>query len=118
MASIRTLAFFSFERSIIFAEIAFIRDCAQVKGESHADHATMRMTKKEVSMTAVGNEGPSSSQHITAGHCHVCGADRMLDARYDAIFCPNCLTWLEPACTDPGCEFCADRPRSPQVGGR
>lgn len=86
------------------------------KGQSHENRKTRRMTKKKGSMTTAGNEGAFSSQHITAGHCHVCGAERMLDARYDAIFCPRCVTWLEPACADPGCEFCADRPRLPQVG--
>lgn len=86
------------------------------KGKSHDDRETRRMTKKKVSRVKDGTERPFSNQHITTGNCHVCGAARMLDARYDAIFCPSCRTWLEPACADPGCEFCADRPRSPPVG--
>jgi len=33
--------------------------------------------------------------------------------RYDAYACAHCNIWLEPRCSDPECEFCADRPELP-----
>ncbi len=30
--------------------------------------------------------------------------------RYDARYCKACFAWLETACKDPSCGFCASRP--------
>ena len=32
---------------------------------------------------------------------------------YDALFCPACDAWREPACPEPGCSYCAERPVRP-----
>lgn len=32
---------------------------------------------------------------------------------HDAMACLHCNQWLEPACSDPTCPFCADRPDNP-----
>jgi hypothetical protein len=34
---------------------------------------------------------------------------------YDAKFCRRCDIWLEGACGDRGCEFCARRPERPSL---
>ena len=33
--------------------------------------------------------------------------------RYNAYYCPACLTWCEPKCSDAICEFCSGRPDAP-----
>ena len=42
--------------------------------------------------------------------CGMCGNRRIYHDKYDAFFCAQCNQWLEEACSDPGCEFCAARP--------
>lgn len=37
------------------------------------------------------------------------------DCGHDAIFCMTCDLWLEPKCSDPDCEFCANRPEKPSM---
>ena len=32
---------------------------------------------------------------------------------YDALCCPECNIWLEPACGEPDCPFCSIRPERP-----
>ena len=33
--------------------------------------------------------------------------------RFDADFCPVCNEWFSPACSDPKCPYCANRPDTP-----
>lgn len=46
-------------------------------------------------------------------HCLHCVGEATYSVRYGALFCPRCDVWLESACTDPACEFCARRPEKP-----
>lgn len=39
------------------------------------------------------------------------------DETYDAFFCADCNTWIESACSDPGCEVCPSRPVKPDTDG-
>jgi len=32
------------------------------------------------------------------------------DEFWDAQYCTICREWLEPTCSDPACQFCAERP--------
>ena len=46
--------------------------------------------------------------------CPLCGQhSKMYIFKYDALACINCNEWLEKACTDPTCSFCARRPETP-----
>ncbi|MDE5883871.1 MAG: hypothetical protein K2H29_02135 [Oscillospiraceae bacterium] len=48
------------------------------------------------------------------GHCPYCEADSVfLINTYDAEGCFACNQWLEDACQDPTCPFCAHRPATP-----
>ncbi len=48
--------------------------------------------------------------------CPKCSGAGVLYDSYDAAFCPQCNVWIEGACRDPKCEFCAHRPASPLEG--
>ncbi len=43
--------------------------------------------------------------------CNQCVKD--YDEDFDAYFCRTCNVWLEEACKDPSCDFCASRPSTP-----
>jgi hypothetical protein len=45
--------------------------------------------------------------------CSVCNGRTKHNERYDAYYCPECNRWNEPACSDPTCEFCSNRPEKP-----
>ena len=45
--------------------------------------------------------------------CPDCGAPVSYSSEYDAYYCESCDQWLEEACDDPFCEFCAHRPERP-----
>lgn len=46
--------------------------------------------------------------------CPICGKNTTLQIyKYDALCCISCNEWLEDACTDPDCPFCAKRPLTP-----
>lgn len=42
----------------------------------------------------------------------ICGATGVRSERYDAYYCPDSRVWLERACSDTSCGFCADRPET------
>ena len=46
--------------------------------------------------------------------CEECGGRTFYFCIYDADFCPQCNKWLSENCDDPNCEFCADRPDTPE----
>lgn len=49
-----------------------------------------------------------------SGACPICGSSPIFMINcYDARACLYCNTWLEKACSDPNCPFCANRPESP-----
>jgi hypothetical protein len=48
--------------------------------------------------------------------CPHCASAQVYYDDYDAFFCPVCNVWLEPACGDPSCSFCAGRPSMPIPG--
>ena len=52
--------------------------------------------------------------------CEKCSERRIYSWQYDAYFCAQCNAWIDDACSDPGCEYCADRPFKPvpQHGSR
>ncbi len=35
--------------------------------------------------------------------------------QYDAYYCPSCNCWREPVCGNPDCEFCNQRPPTPEA---
>ena len=45
--------------------------------------------------------------------CPMCGSVSIMHMEYDAAFCPQCNFWLESSCSDPRCEYCAQRPERP-----
>jgi hypothetical protein len=45
-------------------------------------------------------------------HCHT---HRVYSEKYDAYYCPKCVFWLEKICPDRKCEFCANRPKYPDL---
>ena len=46
--------------------------------------------------------------------CPICGQPEQFHFdRYDAACCLSCNIWLEEACSDPHCPYCANRPESP-----
>lgn len=49
-------------------------------------------------------------------NCCSCGENEELVriAVYDAWACKNCMTWIDPGCSDEKCCFCAKRPRTPE----
>jgi hypothetical protein len=49
-------------------------------------------------------------------HCPHCASAQVYYDDYDAYLCPACNVWLEPACGDPWCSFCAGRPSAPIPG--
>ena len=50
-----------------------------------------------------------------SGTCPFCGSSPVfLINLYDAKACFFCNQWLENACSDPECPFCANRPASPE----
>ena len=52
--------------------------------------------------------------YIVEGTCPFCGEESVaLCEEYDSEFCVECDRWLETACTDPFCRFCAKRPARP-----
>ena len=53
---------------------------------------------------------------VTSPHkCKKCGANRAYSYRHDALYCEQCLVWLEPKCDDPRCIFCRERPEKPRL---
>ena len=45
--------------------------------------------------------------------CEKCLERRIYSSQYDAYFCAQCNEWIEDACPDSSCEFCARRPFKP-----
>ena len=45
--------------------------------------------------------------------CDHCGSVRVYYDKHDAYFCPSCNIWLEGRCSDPDCNYCSGRPRTP-----
>jgi len=36
---------------------------------------------------------------------------------FDAVYCPECLVWLDEHCQNPECAYCATRPDKPFEDG-
>lgn len=45
--------------------------------------------------------------------CVSCGKAGVRNDRYDAYYCEDCNAWIEPACSDPTCQYCNNRPNKP-----
>lgn len=45
--------------------------------------------------------------------CPFCNSNSFYSQKYDAYYCNECNIWLEPKCTDEGCQFCKNRPVRP-----
>ena len=45
--------------------------------------------------------------------CRVCDAEVLYDNKHDALYCPRCNCWLDHACKDPSCGYCASRAAQP-----
>ena len=52
---------------------------------------------------------------VGQGRCPFCGSKIKYSERFDAKYCHFCDVWLEQACSDPTCEYCAYRPMRPQI---
>lgn len=50
--------------------------------------------------------------------CQNCGGRTVFELDFDANFCPSCDSWLDDACADRKCEFCAYRPARPMNLGQ
>lgn len=49
-----------------------------------------------------------------SGECPWCGEASLFHYdRYDAKCCLSCDVWLDKACGDPRCPYCATRPKTP-----
>jgi hypothetical protein len=44
-----------------------------------------------------------------------CGSEKVYYEKYDAKFCPKENKWLENGCSDPGCDYCKSRPKTPLI---
>lgn len=44
---------------------------------------------------------------------HNCQEEAKYSEEYDAFYCAPCNAWLESTCDDPTCEFCINRPKTP-----
>ena len=47
--------------------------------------------------------------------CETCNSKNQYTEKYDAYYCKSCNTWLESACDDPTCEYCVNRPQTPDL---
>jgi hypothetical protein len=47
--------------------------------------------------------------------CPSCFGTRAYSFRFDAFYCERCDRWLEEACEDKRCIFCAERPELPSM---
>jgi late competence protein required for DNA uptake (superfamily II DNA/RNA helicase) len=54
-------------------------------------------------------------KRIKNNQCYNCGTQRAYSDKYDAYYCPKCVFWLEKICPDRKCEFCANRPKYPDL---
>jgi hypothetical protein len=45
---------------------------------------------------------------------HDCELNKAYSEEYDCYYCESCNTWLEDICSNRNCEFCKDRPLTPQ----
>lgn len=45
--------------------------------------------------------------------CGQCAEGVIYHQAHDAYFCAHCNAWLEKTCSDPSCEYCANRPEKP-----
>ena len=60
--------------------------------------------------SAADEEAPGGKdRHAPVG----CGGELRYCWEYDASYCPACDEWTERACSDPSCDLCHQRPRSP-----
>jgi hypothetical protein len=50
-----------------------------------------------------------SALTVTPGICS-CMDDPVLSVKFDAMYCPKCLVWLENKCADVNCVLCKARP--------
>ena len=45
--------------------------------------------------------------------CPICGGKSLIQFdKYDSWACMSCFEWLDPACGDPDCPYCSQRPRT------
>ena len=42
-----------------------------------------------------------------------CNSKKKFSDQYDAYYCASCNEWLESKCDDPECEYCPNRPDTP-----
>lgn len=45
--------------------------------------------------------------------CKACETEVLYDRKHDAFYCRGCNVWLEEACKDPTCGYCAGRAAQP-----
>ena len=46
-------------------------------------------------------------------NCPTCQIPKSYITAFDAYFCKTCNVWLEENCGDPTCNYCNNRPQSP-----
>ena len=45
---------------------------------------------------------------------HNCEETKQYSEKYDCYYCKSCNKWLEDICNDRDCEFCNNRPLTPE----
>jgi len=53
---------------------------------------------------------------ISVKKCAECEGLLLYFDKYDALCCPRCNLWHDSMCGDVNCEFCANRPETPEMG--
>ena len=53
---------------------------------------------------------------ISIDKCDECKGNLLYFYKYDAHCCPHCNCWLDDICGDINCDFCKNRPETPDMG--
>lgn len=54
-------------------------------------------------------------QQLQDDNCPVCGKQYKYSEKYNSLYCPKCLRWMEPICSDRKCCYCSKRPKYPRM---
>jgi Zn finger protein HypA/HybF involved in hydrogenase expression len=74
---------------------------------------TIEILENSKKGTVTINGNATIEGHVSDLACDICNSAIVYHDKYDAQFCPNCNHWLEKACSDADCCYCAGRPDNP-----
>ena len=78
-----------------------------IRQQSYLNHQ-----RERTDMCRKHNQRKKRQAHLAKRMCKHPKSRRGYVWRYDAIYCKRCGRWLEPACSDPTCEWeCTTRPK-------